>query len=240
MKKPSVYIAMPCYGDMKVETCVSLLDTFSTLGKNGIECKFKSVKSSLVTHGRNLSTCGFLHSGMDYMLFVDADLEFNAETILRMLVPAKDIVCTPYRLKNKPGVADYSVNYPDPEAIKVLPWDLVEITEGPAGLMLISRKVFEKLMEKYPELKCEYPDELRGRMNAQIGTESDAVNKYFYNFWDTSFKNHTWKGEDIAFCNLATDAGFKIYANLNSWTTHHGSWGFKGKFGDSLIKKPKN
>ena len=240
MKKPSVYIAMPCYGDMKVETCVSLLDTFSTLGKNGIECKFKSVKSSLVTHGRNLSTCGFLHSGMDYMLFVDADLEFNAETILRMLVPAKDIVCTPYRLKNKPGVADYSVNYPDPEAIKVLPWDLVEITEGPAGLMLISRKVFEKLMEKYPELKCEYPDELRGRMNAQIGTESDAVNKYFYNFWDTSFKNHTWKGEDIAFCNLAIDAGFKIYANLNSWTTHHGSWGFKGKFGDSLIKKPKN
>ena len=231
---------MPCYGDMKVETCVSLLDTFSTLGKNGIECKFKSVKSSLVTHGRNLSTCGFLHSGMDYMLFVDADLEFNAETILRMLVPAKDIVCTPYRLKNKPGVADYSVNYPDPEAIKVLPWDLVEITEGPAGLMLISRKVFEKLMEKYPELKCEYPDELRSRMNAQIGTESDAVNKYFYNFWDTSFKNHTWKGEDIAFCNLATDAGFKIYANLNSWTTHHGSWGFKGKFGDSLIKKPKN
>jgi len=240
LKKPSVYIAMPCYGDMKVETCVSLLDTFSTLGKNGIECKFKSVKSSLVTHGRNLSTCGFLHSGMDYMLFVDADLEFNAETILRMLVPAKDIVCTPYRLKNKPGVADYSVNYPDPEAIKVLPWDLVEITEGPAGLMLISRKVFEKLMEKYPELKCEYPDELRSRMNAQIGTESDAVNKYFYNFWDTSFKNHTWKGEDIAFCNLATDAGFKIYANLNSWTTHHGSWGFKGKFGDSLIKKPKN
>ena len=116
---------MPCYGDMKVDTCVSLLDTFSTLGKNGIECKFKSVKSSLVTHGRNLSTCGFLHSGMDYMLFVDADLEFNAEAVLRMLVPAKDIVCTPYRLKNKPGVADYCVNYPDPEAIKVLPWDLV-------------------------------------------------------------------------------------------------------------------
>ena len=240
LKKPSVYIAMPCYGDMKVETCISLLDTFSTLGKNGIECKFKSVKSSLVTHGRNLSTCGFLHSEMDYMLFVDADLEFNAETVLRMLVPAKDIVCTPYRLKNKPGVADYSVNYPDPEAIKVLPWDLVEITEGPAGLMLISRKVFDKLMEKYPELKCEYPDELRSKMNAQIGTETDAVNKYFYNFWDTSFKNHTWKGEDIAFCNLATDAGFKIYANLDSWTTHHGSWGFKGKFGDSLIKKPKN
>ena len=30
------------------------------MGKSGIECKFKSVKSSLVTHGRNLLTAGFL------------------------------------------------------------------------------------------------------------------------------------------------------------------------------------
>jgi hypothetical protein len=76
-------------------------------------------------------------------------------------------------------------------------------------------------------------------MNDQIGTESDAVNKYFYNFWDTSFKNHEWKGEDLAFCNMASEAGFKLYANLDSWTTHHGSWGWKGKFGDSLVKKAK-
>jgi hypothetical protein len=49
-----------------------------------------------------------------------------------------------------------------------------------------------------------------------------------WNFWDTSFKDQIWKGEDLAFCNLATEAGFKIYANLDSWTTHHGSWGWKG------------
>ena len=34
----------------------------------------------------------------------------------------------------------------------------------------------------------------------------------------------------------ATD--FKIYANIKSETTHHGNFGWKGKFGDSLeIKK---
>ena len=59
MEKPKVYVAMPCFDSMKVETCVSLLDTFSTLGRAGIECRFKSVKSSLVTHGRNLLTAGF-------------------------------------------------------------------------------------------------------------------------------------------------------------------------------------
>ena len=93
--KPRVYIATPCYDSMRVETCVSLIDTFSTLGKHGVECKFKSVKTSLVTHGRNLLTAGFLASEFDHMLFVDADVEFKPEAVMRMLVPKKDIICTP-------------------------------------------------------------------------------------------------------------------------------------------------
>ena len=133
--KPTVYIAMPCYDSMRVETCVSLLDTYSVLGKAGVKCQFKSFRSSLVTHARNLATCGFLDSGCDYMLFIDADVEFSHEAVLRMLVPEKDIVCTPYRVKNKPGAIDYAVSYPDPENIKILPWDLIEITVGPAGCM---------------------------------------------------------------------------------------------------------
>ena len=237
--KPTVYIAMPCYGDMKVETCISLLNTYTTLAKAGVTCKFKSVRSSLVTHARNLSTCGFLHSGMDYMLFVDADVEFSHEAVLRMLVPEKDIVCTPYRVKNKPGVIDYAVSYPDPQNIKILPWDLIEITEGPAGCMLIHRRVFKRLMEKYPRLKINFDKVTREKMNKEIGANEDAIEKYMYNFWDTSFEGHSWKGEDLAFCNLVTGAGFKIYANLDSWTTHHGSYGWKGRFGDYLVSKGK-
>ena len=93
--KPKVYVATPCYDSMRVETTVSLLDMFSALGGSGVECRFKSVKTSLVTHGRNLLTCGFLDSGFDYMLFVDADVEFKPEAVMRMLVPKKDIICTP-------------------------------------------------------------------------------------------------------------------------------------------------
>ena len=90
-QKPKVYIATPCYDSMRIETCVSLIDKFSTLGRHGVECKFKSVKTSLVTHGRNLLTAGFLNSGFEYMLFIDADVEFKPEAIMRMLVPKKDI-----------------------------------------------------------------------------------------------------------------------------------------------------
>ena len=235
--KPKVYVAMPCYDSMRVETCVSLIDTISALGGSGIECKFKSVKTSLVTHGRNLLTAGFMDSGFDYMLFVDADVEFSPEAVMRMLVPEKDIICTPYRNKEDPWIDRYSVKFKDKDHIEILEWDIIEIEEGPAGLMLISRKVYERLMDKYPELKIKFNEATREKMNKEIGAVEDAIDRYMYNFWDTSFKKHQWKGEDLAFCDLARAAGFKLYANLDSWTTHHGSYGWKGRFGDHLVKK---
>ena len=238
-EKPKVYVATPCYGMMQVETCVSLIDMFSALGGSGVECKFKSVKTSLVTHGRNLLTAGFLNSGFDYMLFVDADVEFKPEAVMRMLVPKKDIVCTPYRVKNKPEMMEYAVKFKDSKDIKIEPWDIVEIEEGPAGLMLIHRTVFERLMDKHPELKIRFDAPTRKKMNEEIGAVEDAIDRYMYNFWDTTFGLDTgeWKGEDLSFCALAREAGFRIYANLDSETTHHGSWGWKGRFGDYLVKK---
>ena len=236
-KKPRIYIAMPCYDTMKVETCVSILNTYAVLAKSGVECIFKSVKSSLVTHARNLLTAGFMGSGYDYMLCVDADVEFSHETVLRMLVPEKQILVTPYRLKENPNQVRYPVEFKDPNNIKILPFDLVELKSAPAGLMLINRSVFDTLMKKHYELKCDFPEDARAKMNIEIGAGSDVIDKYMYNFWDTSFENHEWKGEDLAFCKLAQDAGINIYANLDSWTTHHGSWGFRGVFGDSLKKK---
>ena len=235
--KPKIYVATPCYDMMRIETCVSLIDMFSTLGRSGIECKFKSVKTSLVTHGRNLLTCGFLDSGFDYMLFVDADVEFQPEAVARMLVPKKDIICTPYRVKEED--IKYAVKFKDPDFIKIEPFDLVEIEEGPAGLMLIKRVVFERLMDKRPDLKINFDEPTRKKMNEEIGAVEDAIDRYMYNFWDTTFRLDTgeWKGEDLSFCALAREAGFKIHANLDSGTTHHGSWGFQGKFGDSLKKK---
>jgi hypothetical protein len=234
--KPKVYVATPCYDMMRVETTVSLLDTFSALGGSGVECKFKSVKTSLVTHGRNLLTCGFLDSGFDYMLFVDADVEFTPEAVMRMLVPKKDIVCTPYRVKED-GMK-YAVKFKDPDNVKVLPWDIAEIEEGPAGLMLIHRRVYEGLMKSRPDLKINFDAPTRKKMDEEIGAE-DAVAMYMYNFWDTTFRLDTgeWKGEDLSFCSLAREAGFKLYANLDSWTTHHGSRGWKGRFGDFLVQK---
>ena len=148
-----------------------------------------------------------------------------------MLVPEKDIVVTPYRLKENPLQVKYPVEHLDPENIKILPFDLVELKSAPAGLMLINRSVFKVLMAKYANKRIKFDKEHQAKMDAEVGYRG-AIDKYMYNFWDTSFKDHEWKGEDLAFCELARRCSINIYANLDSWTTHHGSWGFRGKFGD--------
>ncbi len=227
---PKIYIAMACYDSVKINTMLSVTRLVKEFTKAGLEWQIETVKSPYVSKARNALTALFLRSKYDYLLFIDADVEFNPEAVIRMLVTKKDIILTPYRVKFPQDVnfTKYSVSFPDDKNVTILPGDLVEISEGPAGLMLIHRKVFEFLMDSCTRLKIKHP----------FKKESDP---YLYNFWDTTFDmdNGLWRGEDISFCRLARDYGFKIYANIKSRTTHHGSYGWPGKFEDALTKENK-
>ena len=229
-KPPKIYIAMACYDSVKINTMLSITRLVKEFTKAGLEWQIETVKSPYVSKARNALTALFLRSKYDYLLFIDADVEFNPEAVIRMLVTKKDIILTPYRVKFPQDVnlAKYSVSFPDDKNVSILPGDLVEISEGPAGLMLIHRKVFEFLMDSCPRLKIKHP----------FQKESDP---YLYNFWDTTFDmdNGLWRGEDISFCRLARKAGFQIFANIKSKTTHHGTYGWTGTFEDTLVPEKK-
>ena len=227
-KLPTIYIAMPCYDSVKINTMLSIAKLAKQLTKSGVTWQMDTFKSPYISNARNTLTCLFLKSNYDYLLFIDSDVEFEPEAIIRMLVTKKDIILTPYRVKypEDPNKIKYTVSFADDKNVSILPGDIVEIKQGPAGIMLIHRKVFEALMKTHPRLKIKHP----------FKKESDPD---LYNFWDTTFNldKGLWKGEDLSFCDLAREAGFKIYANIKSNTIHHGNFGWKGKFEDSLKRK---
>ena len=162
------------------------------------------------------------------MLFIDSDVEFGPEAALRMLVADKDIICTPYRAKNPDlSTHTYTVKFSDPKVIPILPGKLVEIEEGPTGLMLIHRRVFEKIIKNRPDLK------IKNRANQEL-VENDKSHSFYYNFFDFAFEEGYTFGEDVSFCKLARKEGFKLYANTDSMTSHRGEHAWVGKFGDSL------
>ena len=228
VKKPSLYIAMPCYDSVKIQTMVSMCKLVADLTRADIKVDINTLKSPYVSYARNILTAQFMKSDKDYLLFIDADVEFEPECPLRMVVAQKDIVCTPYRVKtNDPKVVRYTTTVPDNDNVKVLPGGLVELTRGPSGMMLIHRRVFETLMKNRPDL------EIQAHQHVDLFPEGFKI----FSFWDCVFKDGKWTGDDIAFCNLATENGFKLYANIESEMVHHGAYCYRGRFGDGLISK---
>ena len=218
-------MAMPCYDSVKVNSMLSVIKLVQQLSKSGIESGINTYKSPLIHQARNYLTSVFLTTEYTHLLFIDSDVEFEPEAVLRMLVAKKDIICTPYRIKAEAITEQlYTVSFKDRKSILILPGGLVEIEAGPAGLMLIDRKVFEKIIKNHPELKIK---------NKATPT-ADKSHTFYYNFFSFDFKDGYSVGEDIAFCRLAAANGFKLFANIQSPTVHHGSYAWKGTFGESL------
>jgi len=222
MNKPSIHIAMPCYDMVKINTMISMLKLIKEITKAGISFELNTMKSPYVAYARNILSSRFLIRKEDYLLFVDADLEFEPECVIKMLLAQKDIICAPYRAKtNDPNYIRYTVNLPDPKNVDVVN-GVVEILNGPAGMMLIKRKVFEKIIEKHPELL----------IKQDPGVQTFPEDIKVYNFFHCNFKDNQWTGEDMSFCDLARSVGFKVYAHIDSTLIHHGSYGYKGSYKD--------
>ena len=224
--KPSIFIAMPCYDSVKINTMLSIFQLIQHLSKSKVEVGINTMKSPLIHQARNYLTSVFLTTEYSHLLFIDSDVEFGPEAGLRMLVADKDIICTPYRVKNdNVEKAMYTVKFPDPKVIPILPGKLVEIEAGPTGLMLIDRKVFKKIIKNRPDLKI---------TNKATPSATHVSHSFYYNFFDFGFKDGYAMGEDVSFCKLARDNEFKIFANIGSSTTHHGSFAWKGTCGESM------
>jgi len=216
---------MPCYDSVKINTMLSVVNLVQQLARSGIQTGINTMKSPLIHQARNYLTSVFLTTQYQYMLFIDSDVEFEPEAVLKMLVAKKEIICTPYRVKAEELARPiYTVEFKDPKNVPILPGGLVEIEAGPTGLMLIDRKVFEKIIKNHQDLK----------IFNKAAPDAGESHKFYYNFFDFGFAEGYCIGEDISFCRLARKNDFKIYANTESLTKHHGSWAWEGKFGESL------
>jgi len=231
IKKPSLYIAMPCYDMVKIQTMISMVKLVAQLTTAGIKKEINTMKSPYIAYARNILTARFIQSDYDYLLFIDSDVEFEPECPLRMLVAQKDIVCTPYRIKtNDPAQVKYTTTVKDTQNVPILPGGLIEILQGPAGMMMIHRRVFEKLIKERPDL------EIKTHQHRDLFPKDLKI----FSFWDCTFKDGMWTGDDIAFCNLARSVGFKLHANIESPLTHHGSYGYRGRYGEGFKIKEDN
>jgi len=62
-----------------------------------------------------------------------------------------------------------------------------------------------------------------------IADRVEKLDNHWYTFFETDVHpEHGYLGEDIAFCNLWTKIGGKIYADAKTSLTHYGGHAYKG------------
>ena len=246
-----LFIGTPCYGGMLssdyFKSCMQLV---ALAASNKIELQFGTIgNESLITRARNTLVQLFMDGDYTHLLFIDADLAFNPEAVIRMLDYDKDVVTGIYprktidwikvkkRIKENPNISEdellasslqYNLNVKNPEKI-LLDKGFIEVLDGPTGFMLIKREVFDKMKKHYPEKEI-YQDTL---INGKL-----QKTKEMWNFFDTLHnpEDKTYMGEDFAFCKIWKATGGKCYAYVDDEISHVGEHTYTGRFGDELIK----
>ena len=246
-----IMVCTPCHSDVSMHYTQAVLKFQQACWAKKIQVSFTLLKSSLVTQGRNLCVAEMLNHEDNYthLLFIDSDIDFNSETIFKMLDFDKDIIGVPYPMKTlswdkiwrRNNLKQTTINSGDdlskigftfpvkvnnPESI-VVDQGLIELTHAPTGCMLIKRNVLEKMIKEYPHLEIFQPTIING---VEVKKEN------MYNLFDTLHdpKTKRYFGEDFGFCQRWVDIGGKVYAYIDDYITHVGEYSYCGRFKDDL------
>jgi hypothetical protein len=102
----------------------------------------------------------------------------------------------------------------------------MKVREAPTGFMVVKRKVFDRLIASYPELKY-VPDWPEGTY---------PTGGVHYRFFDVMVdpESGRYLSEDYGFCRLWEKLGGEIYVDANSDLTHEGRRVWRGDFAATL------
>ena len=221
LQNTHVHFCTPCYGGQILEGCFSSYLRFSMLAtKYGIPFSVDTmVNESLVSRARNSLVAKFLSNPQaTHLMFVDADVSFTPDDILRLVLHDKGVVCGAYPMKTMP--IKYVLNIIQ-DAIHEDP--LYEVSTAGTGFMLIKREVIEDMISKMPELK--YKD------SVGLGEQYEP---FMYALFDTMIDEHQhYLSEDWTFCKRVREVCHKrIWIDTTIKLDHIGHHRFQGNTDD--------
>ena len=222
LRKHNVFFATPCYGGQVTDQFfLSMFRVSQTFMQHGINFRITTLRNeSLVTRARNILTAMFLESDCSHLMFIDADIEFDSESVLRALAYDIPIMAAAYPKKALP--IQYAINFKFvDQATKQVRVEngAVEVLDASTGFFLIKREVVEKMMQAYPELHY--------RNDSNI---DEKFNKYCYSFFDTIHdpEDNRYLSEDYTFCRRWQKIGGEIWLDPNTKLNHVGAYTFEG------------
>lgn len=229
-------VATPCYGGVCLQHYAeSMLKLQRTCVANNIHMFLDTTENeSLVHRARNLAVARFYYkSEADYFLFIDADIHFDPESVVRLVKSGHDIAVAAYPKKVVMwSQGEEAIKKGDQRDMNKIVSSLVlnfkstktpvingfaEVLDGPTGFMCIKREVFTKMFERYPELLC---------VNDHQNRDIETYTAVFDCMIDPDTKRYL--SEDYAFCRRWQQMGGSIWADVTTTLGHVGNIRFHG------------
>jgi hypothetical protein len=232
-------VGTPCYGGLVTQRymqsiCALLLDA----NRSDFTVTIEMIGyDSLVPRARNSIVAKFMDTASaTHMIFIDADIGFAVEDVVRMLAFGRDVVAGMYPLKlvdYGPAVeqrvrAGESLQSAQTRYVGVLDEpDRRETIDGFAtgpyagcGFMMVTRTAIEALMGAFPQT----------RYVCSHNAENPSRSAYQYTLFDTLIDpaSGEYLSEDYAFCQRWQSIGGKIWLDTRSRLSHTGPREFTG------------
>ena len=221
----SIFIALPAY-DFKVslKLAVSLARFTQIAPQHGIDVHIGSICGcSVVSRARNLLVKDFLDSDATELLFIDSDINFEPEDILRLMAwgtdTRKGIVAAVPRVRDPNPVYIANLDYDENRELTMNRMGLVRAEHVATAFMWVNRKVFEDLVEAHPEWT--YWDK-------RAGKDLSAI-------FDFKVTREGYIGEDFLFCDRAREAGYEVWIDPTITLGHMGIQEYVGNYGQDIL-----
>lgn len=217
----NLFIAIPCYDSkVNVTTAFGIARILQELREYGVGCQMAHLSGcSVVSKARNTLVAEFIKSGCSDLLFIDSDIEFDPQDIIRLLAwgTEKDIVggVIPTRKKDHPYIATL---LEDEKGHFKFDGGLVEALRLGTAFMLIRDYVLKTMIERHPEWSYKNVD--------------GSVHHSIFDFRSTT---EQYIGEDYNFCDRARAEGFRVFIDPEIKLDHYGWYKFEGNFGADVI-----
>jgi len=236
-----IFIATPCYGGVVTQgymqsVCMLMAQAPSlgldlTLGLLG--------QDALITRSRNTLLAQFLNqTEATHILFIDADIAFEPDQVIRLLEAGKPIIGGMYPLKAYYWDADFRARLTEGEPIETAGLHYVgELEPGSVaeragdyataryagtGFLLIERQAIERLIAAYPETRYR-------QVHAYPATSGPGIDHYALFDCMIDQETGTYLSEDFTFCARWRALGQPLWLDTRSRLTHSGPASFHGQ-----------
>ena len=210
----SVLIGVPCGGGfISEQTTVGLFNLGKILVRNNIHHSILTLSnSSLITQARSRISNFFVNNtNHEYLFFLDSDIGFDPNDVLKLLNYDLDLVCGTYPMKSLEKQYCVSIKIPENKN-----GDLIEINGGGMGFSLIKRKVFTDISQKYPGLKY-----IPSQNNSEYPYSKEEMKNSYHYFAETKLNNQ-FMSEDYSFFRRVMEVGYNIWLDSSIKLLHTG------------------